>query len=106
MGSGSFFDERRLSVICSCRALIRRAGGPGQISACPDPPVRPILVAVPQPQAPKELTMAERLEGKTILMVDDDEEIISAMQLALADTGAAIHTARDGNTGLDKAGKL
>lgn len=50
--------------------------------------------------------MPEKLEGKTILMVDDDEEIISAMQLALADTGATIHTARDGNTGLDKAAKL
>jgi len=50
--------------------------------------------------------MPKNLEGKTILMVDDDEEIISAMQLAFADSGAAIHTARDGNTGLDKAGKL
>src|SRR5262245_46022539 len=93
-------------MLCSWLALIRRAGGPGQISACPHPAFGPILVAVAQPQTPKELTMAERLEGKTILMVDDDEEIISAMQLALADTGAAIHTARDGNMGLDKAGKL
>ncbi len=50
--------------------------------------------------------MPKNLEGKTILMVDDDEEIISAMQLAFAESGAAIHTARDGNTGLDKAGKL
>lgn len=47
--------------------------------------------------------MPAKLEGKSILMVDDDQEIIAAMQLALADTGATLHVARDGNAGLDKA---
>lgn len=50
--------------------------------------------------------MSQKLQGKTILMIDDDEEILSAMQLALAESGATIHTARDGNSGLDKATKL
>ncbi len=41
--------------------------------------------------------MAESFEGKTILIVDDDEDILNAISAALADTGATIETASDGN---------
>lgn len=47
--------------------------------------------------------MAEKLEGKSILLVDDDAEILSAMEVALAETGAKIHTARDGTSALGMA---
>lgn len=47
--------------------------------------------------------MAEKLEGKSILLVDDDAEILSAMEVALAETGAKIHTARDGSSALGVA---
>jgi DNA-binding response OmpR family regulator len=43
------------------------------------------------------------LTGKTILVVDDDPDIISAISLGLADTGATIETANDGNTAVSLA---
>jgi len=46
--------------------------------------------------------MGEKLEGKAILLVDDDAEILSAMEVALAETGATIHTARDGSGAVQK----
>lgn len=41
--------------------------------------------------------MAGELAGKTILLVDDDRDILFAMQTALADLGPVILTANDGN---------
>jgi len=42
--------------------------------------------------------VGEGYEGKTILIVDDDEDILNAISTALADTGATLETASDGNT--------
>lgn len=39
-----------------------------------------------------------QLEGRTILVVDDDPDILTAIRTTLADTGAKIETASDGNT--------
>lgn len=47
--------------------------------------------------------MADELKGKTILLVDDDPDIVMSLQAALAETGATIDTAGDGNTAVDKA---
>ena len=47
--------------------------------------------------------MAAKLKGKTILVVDDDPEILSAITTTLDDTGAAIETASDGNTAVHLA---
>ena len=41
--------------------------------------------------------MAGELAGKTILLVDDDRDILTAMQSALAELGPTILTANDGN---------
>jgi DNA-binding response OmpR family regulator len=38
------------------------------------------------------------LSGKTILVVDDDPDIVSAITTSLSDSGARIETANDGNT--------
>lgn len=46
--------------------------------------------------------MAEELVGKKILLVDDDADILTAMQAALSDTGAAIDTASDGDQAIEK----
>jgi len=46
--------------------------------------------------------MADELKGKKILLVDDDPDVLTALQLALADTGATIDTASDGNTAVEK----
>ena len=46
--------------------------------------------------------MAEELVGKKLLLVDDDPDILTAMQAALADTGATIETASDGDQAIDK----
>jgi len=40
--------------------------------------------------------VAENFAGKKILVVDDDPDIITAITVGLADTGAEVLTARDG----------
>lgn len=47
--------------------------------------------------------MTTQLDGKTLLLVDDDEDILTAMQAAFEPTGATIETASDGNTAVQKA---
>ncbi len=47
--------------------------------------------------------MPGRFEGKRILIVDDDPDIVTAIRASLADTGAAIDTAGDGNTAVNLA---
>lgn len=42
--------------------------------------------------------MAISLNGKTILIVDDDPDILTAVSTSLSDTGATIETAGDGNS--------
>ncbi|MFO0839270.1 MAG: response regulator transcription factor [Phycisphaerae bacterium] len=49
--------------------------------------------------------MAGPLDGKKILIVDDDPDILTALQTGLADTGAALETASDGNTAVSLAEK-
>lgn len=41
--------------------------------------------------------MPGTLEGKSILIVDDDPDIVAALSAVLSDTGATIETAGDGN---------
>ena len=47
--------------------------------------------------------MPGELEGKTILLVDDDRDILAAMETALSDMGPTIVTAADGNAALQAA---
>lgn len=47
--------------------------------------------------------VSSRYEGKSILIVDDDPDIVEAIKIAFADTGATIETAADGNTAIDIA---
>ena len=42
-------------------------------------------------------------DGKKILVVDDDPDILTAIRTGLADTGAAIETASDGSTAVTMA---
>lgn len=42
--------------------------------------------------------MGDNLKGKTILVVDDDPDILTAITTSLADTGASVETASDGNS--------
>lgn len=50
--------------------------------------------------------MAQNLAGKTILIVDDDPDILTAITTGLADTGATIQTATDGNSAVTLVEKL
>jgi DNA-binding response OmpR family regulator len=43
------------------------------------------------------------LEGKTILLVDDDPDMLTALKAVLADSGATITTAADGNAAVEVA---
>lgn len=47
--------------------------------------------------------MATALEGKTILIVEDDPDMVTALETVLADTGATIKTAMDGNAAIKVA---
>lgn len=46
--------------------------------------------------------MAGPLDGKRILVVDDDADIRAAMEAALAETGASITHASDGNEAINE----
>lgn len=50
--------------------------------------------------------MAIDLDGKSILLVDDDRDMIDALVAVLADTGAEVRTAADGNAALEVAGEF
>lgn len=47
--------------------------------------------------------MSEELTGKTVLLVDDDRDILAAMVTALEPLGVALQTAQDGNTAVELA---
>ena len=47
--------------------------------------------------------MAEPFEGKSILVVDDDPDIVAAIKAAFEETGAVVLTAGDGNAAIDVA---
>ena len=47
--------------------------------------------------------MAEPFDGKSILIVDDDQDILTALETAFKETGAAVSTASDGNTAVSLA---
>ena len=47
--------------------------------------------------------MSTALEGKTILIVEDDPDMVTALETVLADTGATIKTAMDGNAAIKVA---
>jgi DNA-binding response OmpR family regulator len=47
--------------------------------------------------------MSSPLEGKRILLVDDDQDILTSMQAALEPTGAVIDTANNGNKAVELA---
>ena len=49
--------------------------------------------------------MSHALEGKRILLVDDDQDILISMQAAFEPTGAIIDTAANGNKAVELAEK-
>jgi DNA-binding response OmpR family regulator len=52
-----------------------------------------------------ENAMSQSLEGKRILLVDDDNDILTSMQAAFEPTGAAIDLANNGNKAVELAEK-
>lgn len=50
-----------------------------------------------------ENTMSHQLDGKKILLVDDDADILSSIQAAFEPTGAVIETASNGNKAVEIA---
>jgi two-component system OmpR family response regulator len=52
-----------------------------------------------------ELNMSTPLEGKRVLLVDDDNDILTSMQAAFEPTGATIDTASNGNKAVELAEK-
>ena len=49
--------------------------------------------------------MSQALEGKKILLVDDDADILTSLQAAFEPTGAVIETANNGNKAVEMAEK-
>jgi len=51
-------------------------------------------------------TTATALQGKSILLVDDDPDMITALQTVLDGSGATVQTAGDGNQAIEKAAEF
>src|ERR1700761_2585875 len=49
--------------------------------------------------------MSHALEGKKILLVDDDNDVLTSIQAAFEPTGAVIETANNGNKAVELAEK-
>ena len=49
--------------------------------------------------------MSQTLEGKRILLVDDDSDILTSMQAAFEPTGAVVELANNGNQAVELAEK-
>src|ERR671928_1260309 len=49
--------------------------------------------------------MSTTLEGKRVLLVDDDQDILTSMQAAFEPTGAVVETATNGNKAVELAEK-
>ena len=49
--------------------------------------------------------MAQTLDGKHVLLVDDDNDILTSMQAAFEPTGATVETANNGNEAVELAEK-
>jgi DNA-binding response OmpR family regulator len=49
--------------------------------------------------------MSQTLDGKRVLLVDDDGDILTSMQAAFEPTGAVIETANNGNKAVELAEK-
>ncbi len=47
--------------------------------------------------------MAEPFDGKSVLIVDDEEDILTALNAAFTDAGATVATAKDGNEAVEMA---
>ena len=47
--------------------------------------------------------MSQTLDGKRVLLVDDDNDILTSMQAAFETTGAIIDTANNGNKAVEMA---
>ena len=47
--------------------------------------------------------VSQAFDGKTILVVDDDPDMVTAITTVLGDTGAVLKTAADGNAALEAA---
>ena len=47
--------------------------------------------------------MAERLKDKRVLLVDDDNDILTSMQAAFEPTGAIVDSANNGNKAVELA---
>ncbi len=47
--------------------------------------------------------MAGQLDGKTILIVEDDPDMVTALMAVLNDSGATLTTASDGNAAIEAA---
>ncbi len=50
--------------------------------------------------------MAASLEGKSILIVEDDPDMVTALEHVLRDTGASLETAVDGNAAIEIAAQF
>ena len=46
------------------------------------------------------------LEGKNILIVEDDPDMVMALETVLSETGATIQTATDGNSAIEQAAEF
>jgi len=49
--------------------------------------------------------MSDLLKNKSVLIVDDDADVVTAIKMALEDAGASVRSANDGTSAVDMAEK-
>ena len=49
--------------------------------------------------------MSDLLKNKSVLIVDDDADVVTAIKMALEDAGASVRSAKDGTSAVDMAEK-
>ncbi len=65
-----------------------------------------IVFARKHTQDPGVELVAKTLEGKSVLLVDDDRDMLEALETVLDDQGATVRTAADGNAAVEVAGEF
>src|SRR6185295_4174385 len=55
---------------------------------------------------PEDPPMSQALEGKRVLLVDDDADILTSMQAAFEPTGAHVDMANNGNKAVEMVEKM
>lgn len=90
----------------TCQYLVDRLGGTIRARNHPDGGAEFVVelrvAAVPRPDTPPPMPKGESLDGASILVVDDQPELVEIAAAVLTAAGARVETAADGETAMER----